>query len=236
MHILVVEDEPVAAKQLVKMISNLGTAERVDWVDSLAECMSYLTSNQPQLIFMDIHLGDGNCFEMLEEVDMQVPLIFTTAYDQYALQAFKQNSIDYLLKPIDPQELKESLDKFCRWQAPVDEEKDTKNRFLVRCGRGFVSIPVEEIAYIMSESKLNFLVNRSGRKYIVDYTLDQLERLLDHQNFQRVNRNFIISCQSVVRAEPYFNYRMLLQLEPQPVKDVVVSRTYLREFKHWMGQ
>jgi len=239
MHILVVEDEAVAAKQLMRLIQSSHQLAQMDWVETVGDCLRYLDSNTPELIFMDVHLGDGTCFDIFGQLPIDIPVIFTTAYDQYTLKAFKVNSVDYLLKPIDPQELNCSLDKFIRLQPlepVVHQSDDFKTRFLVRCGRGFISVDAEDIAYIKSDNKINFLVNQAGRRYVIDYSLDRLQRMLDPKSFQRANRNFIISSKAVARIDSYFNYRLLLQLHPPNSEEIVVSRTYIKGFKQWLGK
>lgn len=171
---------------------------------------------------MDIHLADGLCFEIFEQI-----------------------AVDYLLKPIHPNDLKDSIDKFKRYQLPqatlakmiqklAGEQTVYKCRFLVRLGRGYISIDTDDVAYIISENKLNYLVSTQDKKYVVDHTMDQLQNLLDPKEFQRINRNFIVSSRSLKRMDSYFNNRMLLQLDPTCSQEVLVSRSYLTDFKKWV--
>jgi len=246
MKVLIIEDEMVAANQLKIMIREYQRdIEILDILDNNLDSINYLTTHKPDLIFMDIHLADGLCFEIFEQIAVDTPVIFTTAYDQYTLKAFKINSVDYLLKPIHPKDLKDSIDKFKRYQPPqamlakmIQDLAGTraayKCRFLVRSGHGYISIKTDDVAYVISKNKLNYLVSTDDKKYVVDHTMDQLQNLLDPREFQRINRNFIVSNQSIKRMDSYFNNRMLLQLHPACSQEVLVSRSYLKEFKEWV--
>lgn len=246
MKVLLIEDEMVAASQLKIMIREYQSdIEILDILDNNLDCINYLTDHKPDLIFMDIHLADGLCFEIFEQIAVDTPVIFTTAYDQYTLKAFKVNSVDYLLKPIHPNDLKDSIDKFKRHQPSqatlvkmiqdlAGKQDAYKCRFLVRSGRGYISIDTDNVAYIISKNKLNYLVSVEDKKYVVDHTMDQLQNLLDPKEFQMINRNFIVSSRSIKRMEPYFNNRMLLQLEPACPHEVLVNRSYLKDFKKWV--
>ncbi len=246
MKVLIIEDEMIAANQLKIMIREYQRdIEILDILDNNLDSINYLTTHKPDLIFMDIHLADGLCFEIFEQIAVDTPVIFTTAYDQYTLKAFKINSVDYLLKPIHPNDLKDSIDKFKKYQAPhatltkmiqelAGEQAVYKCRFLVRSGRGYISIDTDDVAYIISENKLNYLVSTQDKKYVVDHTMDQLQNLLDPKGFQRINRNFIVSSRSLKRMDSYFNNRMLLKLDPTCSQEVLVSRSYLKDFKKWV--
>jgi DNA-binding LytR/AlgR family response regulator len=198
---------------------------------------------------MDIQLSDGDCFEIFEQIKILTPIVFITAYDEYMQKAFKVNSIDYLLKPIDKKELANSLTQFVKYRAVnshVDNgiqqfvndilasNKGLKRRFLVRQGKGFVSIDVIDIAYIRSQNKLTYLVLDHGKRYVVDYTLDKVFEMLDPLEFYKINRNYIVSCKSIIKMHPYFNNRMLLVLNPATQDDVLVSRSYLPDFRKWV--
>lgn len=223
MKVLIIEDEMVAANQLKTMIREYQRdIEILDILDNNLDSINYLTIHKPDLIFMDIHLADGLCFEIFEQI-----------------------AVDYLLKPIHPNDLKDSIDKFKRYQLPqatlakmiqklAGEQTVYKCRFLVRLGRGYISIDTDDVAYIISENKLNYLVSTQDKKYVVDHTMDQLQNLLDPKEFQRINRNFIVSSRSLKRMDSYFNNRMLLQLDPTCSQEVLVSRSYLTDFKKWV--
>ena len=246
MKVLIIEDEIVAAHQLKKMIQDYQTdIEILDILDSNLATVNFMTKHKPELIFMDIHLADGLCFEIFEQVVVDTPVIFTTAYDQYTLKAFKVNSVDYLLKPIHPKDLRAAIDKFKKYQPAqtaltkmirdlAGEQVVYKCRFLVRSGRGFVSIETEDVAYIKSENKLNYLITKESKRFVIDHTMEQLQKMLNPKDYQRINRNFIVSNRSIKRMEPYFNNRMLLKLEPHCSQEVLVSRNYLKDFKKWV--
>jgi len=251
MRILIIEDETVAARRLNKMILECEPEAKIlDVLDNALDATKFLSENCPELIFMDIQLADGICFEIFENVEVSSPIIFTTAYDDYMLEAFKVNSVDYLLKPIRVQELRMSMEKLKKFRySPlkqqkldgllaqlIQEKKAYKCRFLVKTGRGFQSVDVNQIAYFLSENKLNFIVVESGKKYLVDQSLDQLEQILDPMEFFKINRNYILSNRCIRRMEPHFNNRMLLVIEPPPRSDVLVSRNHLSHFKDWMDK
>ena len=251
MNILIVEDEVVAARRLEKMILDCESNARILTVlDNALDATKFLSENSPELIFMDVQLADGICFEIFENVEVSSPIIFTTAHDDYMLEAFKVNSVDYLLKPIRVEDLQMSLEKFKKYRyAPAKEQhleglmnqfiqarKAYKCRFLVKTGRVFQSVDVSQIAYFLSENKLNFIVVESGKRYLVDKSLDQLEQILDPMEFYKINRNYILSNRCIRRMEPYFNNRMLLEIEPPPKSDVLVSRNHLNHFKEWMDK
>lgn len=251
MKAIIIEDEIIAAKRLKKMVSDIDQdIEVAEVLDSVLDAVNYLTENQPSLIFMDVQLADGICFEIFEQLEIDAPIIFTTAYNKYMQKAFQVNSVDYLLKPIHPDELEKSISKFKKYQYRngtvnhqriqellqqlTGETKHYKGRFLVKTGRCYVSLNVNEIGYIVSENKLSFLVDHSGKRYVVDYTLEKLEQLLDPLDFCKINRNYIVSHRSVIKIEPYFNNRMLLYLDPSPEHEVLVSRSYLNSFRKWI--
>jgi len=252
MKVLIVEDEIIAAKRLQKLIHACDPSIQIlDVLQTAIDVINFLSEYKPDLIFLDVQLSDGICFEIFERIEVDSPIIFTTAYNDYTLRAFKVNSIDYLLKPIRKEELNQSIKKFkkYRYHDPNSKEelglllreyiKDKnayKCRFLVKSGRGFVSINVDEIAYILSENKLNYIITNSGKRYVVDHTLEQIESMLDPVEFLKINRNFVVSPRCITRIEPHFNNRMLLELDPPSKQDVYVTRSYLKSFKKWMNK
>ncbi|MDN5203707.1 LytTR family DNA-binding domain-containing protein [Fulvivirgaceae bacterium BMA10] len=251
MNVLIVEDEIVAASRLKKLVKACSPEiEVIEVLNTILDTSNYLLKNNPDLIFLDIQLSDGICFELFEKQEIDIPIIFTTAYDHYMQQAFKVNSVDYLLKPVRPEELKNSIEKFKKYKQPqtdtkllndlfaqfVKEKNAYKCRFMVRSGRGFISVDVRDIAYIIAQNKLNYIITKMGKRYVIDYTLDQLQRLLDPKEFLKINRNYIISNSSIVKIEPYFNNRMLVEVDPPANEDVLVSRNYLKNFKAWMDR
>lgn len=194
---------------------------------------------------MDIQIADGLSFEIFKQVSIDSAVIFTTAFDQYAVQAFKVNAIDYLLKPVDPEELHKSLEKFeqQRGSQVIDftsisryfQPEQHKDRFLVKNGQHFTFIQVEDIGYFRSSEGLTQAFCNNGKKYFVDNSLDDLERLLDPRLFFRVSRSMMIHVRSVVKIFPHLNGRLKLEVSPKLPEDVLVSRDRAGEFKVWLG-
>jgi len=253
MKILIVEDETPAAKRLSKMIvKERASAEILDVVDSVDAAVKWLgTFKSPDLIFMDIQLADGVSFDIFKQIKVESPVIFTTAYDQFALKAFKVNSVDYLLKPIDPEELGAAIEKFeqlRKQQAKSYDrgaieslissmtQKDYKERFLVKIGQQLTYITINDIGYFYSEDGIVHVKNKSGKHHILDYTLDQLEKLLDPKLFFRINRKFITSIESINKIHTYFNSRLKLELLPRTDLEVIVSRDRVGDFKSWLDK
>jgi len=253
MNILIIEDEQPAAKRLTQLIlKEESEAKIAGTLDSVESAVKWIkTFNAPDLIFMDIQLADGLSFDIFTKVKINSPIIFTTAYDQYALQAFKVNSVDYLLKPIDPDELSKAFAKFkmvyAHEPATYDQgaiqqliqamtKKDYKERFLVKTGQHLQYINVEDIAYFYSEDGLVHLQTKTTKRYIVDYTLDQLERMVDPNCFFRINRKIITNICAVKKIHTYFNSRLLLDLAPKINLEVIVSRDRVGDFKQWLDK
>jgi DNA-binding LytR/AlgR family response regulator len=260
---LIVEDEPLAARRLADMLARqpepleiLGTAE------SVARAVQQLRAGSaPDVLFLDIHLADGLSFAIFEQVAVRCPVIFTTAYDQYALQAFKVNSVDYLLKPIDADELATALAKL-RARLPAAPAFDPallaqlmhqmqqalpgttappaasyKTQFVVRVGEHLKVVPVDQIAYFFSLEKATFLQTTEGRKFVVDYTMDQLEALLDPRRFFRLNRAYLAQQSAIQDIVHYTNSRLQTVLKPTaPDAQVLVSREKVNPFKSWLDR
>ncbi|HWA32694.1 MAG TPA: LytTR family DNA-binding domain-containing protein, partial [Cyclobacteriaceae bacterium] len=203
-----------------------------------------------QLILTDIRLLDGLCFEIFEKVSVEAPVIFTTAYDQYAIKAFEVNSIDYLLKPVQKDKLKTSLDKL-RYRLTASKSGENidykevmrmlqaapavyKSRFMVRLGQKIIALPAEKIAYFFSENKLTYIVSKEGKRYPMDQPLDELINVLDPRIFYRINRQYIITFESIAEMHPYFKGRIKLVLNPGTEEDVVISAERTPEFKKWI--
>jgi two-component system, LytTR family, response regulator len=251
MKVIIIEDELIAAKRLSSLLLEIdGNINIQKVIGSVIDAANYLTDVKVDLIFMDIQLSDGICFEIFEQVEVNSPVVFITAYDEYMQKAFKVNSIDYLLKPIDKKELRSSIEQFKKYivnnnvsnlgirellQEFSSSKQSYKRRFLVRKGKGFVSIDVQQIAYIVSENKLTYLIAQDGKRYVVDYSLDNILALLNPTEFCKINRNYIISCNSLINMQPYFNNRMILEVVPKPAEDVLVSRSYISSFRDWMN-
>ncbi|MFT3824424.1 MAG: LytTR family DNA-binding domain-containing protein [Chitinophagaceae bacterium] len=257
MKILIVEDEALLAKQLKNMVTSLEpAAEILAHTNSVQTTTQWLQTNDaPDLVLMDIELADGQCFEIFNQVTVKSPVIFTTAYDEYALRAFKVNSIDYLLKPIKEEDLQTALQKWKKltqhkatmsaninMEALVNELRKNGNsqpyrdRFLVKQGQKLISVALKDIAFFFAKNSVNFLITKKGQKFVVDYTLDDIEKNIDPQDFFRANRQFIISHDIIVAIHPWFNGKMKVELTIPSDEDVIVSRDKAPLLKTWLGQ
>lgn len=254
MKVLIIEDEELALKKLRKTLEAAdATAEVVGSADSIKTAVEWLEQHpKPDLILMDIELADGQSFEIFNLIEVKSPVIFTTSYDEYALKAFKVNSVDYLLKPIQKDELQAALDKFRNTQQAGStginieslvkelqlklQPKEYRKRFLVKNGQKLISIEAKDIAYFYSDGRLNFFKTADGKKYIVDYTMDELEEMLDPELYFRISRSFYVSIASIEKIDDYFGNRLILQLKPMVDKEALVSREKVTEFKKWMGK
>ena len=250
MKCLIIEDEKIAAERLKKLILNCDKSiEVIQVLQSVQKSVHWLQTNtiMPELIFMDIQLADGLSFEIFEKTEVPVPVIFTTAYDEYALKAFKVNSIDYLLKPIDKDELCAALNKFHNnrsVQAPqigvLDKVLKTltnnyKSKFVIKVGEHIKVIPSTEIQCFYSLDKNTFLQNINGRDYAINHSLDQLEELLDHSLFFRISRKHIIAMEAITDIISYSSSRLLIKLMANNSSDeCIVSRDRVGEFKNWL--
>ena len=252
MHIVIIEDEQPAARQLKKMLQDIRPgAEILAVLDSVESAVRWIKREEsPDLIFMDIQLGDGLSFDIFNQVNIQVPVIFTTAYDQYALRAFKVNSVDYLLKPIEPDELDGALRKFDRlFQSSKKYDAGMinrliqsfssprfKERFLIKAGPNITYLTVDEIRYCYADDGLLYARTDKGKKHALDYTLDQLEEVLDPAQFFRLNRKVITNVEAIRQIAPYFNSRLVIELIPTSDFEVVVSRDRVSDFKRWLDR
>lgn len=252
MNILIIEDEQLAANRLVRLLKELEPKlEVMDVLDSVEDSVAWLKEQEADLIFMDIQLADGNSFSIFEEVDVFTPIIFSTAYDQYAIRAFEVNSIDYLLKPVKREMLQKSLEKFRRqqhegqyvniaslMQAFQDQQEEVgfQERFLISSHDRLHSIPVENIAFFYGQKRYVFLITKDNRRHIVDYTLGKLETLLDPRGFFRINRQFIISYQAIEQMHTYSKSRIKVVLAPSSDVEAIVSADRAKEFKQWLNR
>ena len=254
MQILIVEDEELAVKKLQKTLAAVNASANIAGVtDSIKSTVEWLQENpQPDLILMDIELADGQSFEIFNLTDVKSPVIFTTSYDEYALKAFKVNSVDYLLKPIQKEELQAALNKFqkIKGNSAVDvnmeilikelqqklQPKEYRKRFLVKHGQKLVSVEIDEIAYFYSDGRLNFFKTYDNKKFVVDYTMDELEEMLEPEKYFRISRSFYVAVNSIDKIDDYFGNRLILQLKPVVDKEALVSREKVTDFKKWMGK
>ncbi len=259
MKILIVEDEDLAVKKLQKVLASVDeSAEVVGVTHSIQSSVDWLQKNDtPDLILMDIELADGQSFEIFERTEVKSTVIFTTSYDEYAIKAFKVNSADYLLKPIQKEDLEAALEKYRQLkkhysnggsQAVFNVEslvkelqqklqpKEFRKRFLVKNAQKLVSIEVDDIAYFYSDGRLNFFKTNDNKKFVVDYTMDELEEMLDPEKYFRISRSFYVSIESVDQIHDYFGNRLILHLKPAVDKEALVSREKVTDFKKWMGK
>jgi DNA-binding LytR/AlgR family response regulator len=252
MNILIVEDEPLAAERLSKLVKQLQTDSKIlATIDSVKRSVAWFNSNpQPDLVFMDIQLADGLSFEIFEQTEVKAPIIFTTAYNEYALKAFKVNSIDYILKPVDESDLKTALDKLKNLTAPASPAKmmesieyamqmltkKYKERFVVKVGEHLKSIETNEILFFYSLEKTTFAQSKDGRKHILDFTLEQLENLLDPKQYFRINRKYMVGLSSIQDMISYTNSRLKLVLKTTDDNDIIVARERVQEFKDWLDR
>jgi len=256
MKILVIEDEELAAEKLINTLKDIdGDITIAGATESVEETLDWLRSHEnPDLIFSDIHLADGLCFDIFKDKAVECPVVFTTAYDHYAIRAFEVNSIAYLLKPIQKEKLQESLEKYHSLKdkfTPHDPLKldrlvdiiqkgssNYKARFLVKVGQKIKSIPTPKIAYFYTREKLNYIVTKSGDKYPVDHTLEEVDTGMDPKIFFRANRKFVINIEAVKEIHPYFKGRLKIELDPEPdlSEDLVISSERTPAFKEWLDQ
>jgi len=251
--ILIIEDEPLAAKRLESLILQCTVEMQIVAIcDSIESSVSFLQANGlPDLIFMDIQLADGLSFTIFDHIEVSCPVIFTTAYEEYAIKAFKVNSVDYLLKPIDIADLQQALTKYESLhsktqstissdiiksvQAAIAEQQSSfKSRFAIRIGEHIKSLPVEDIACFYSLEKATYLSTKEGRSYTVDYTLDAIENMLSPRRFFRINRSYIISHEAIVDIVSYSNSRLKVTLANNSDTHILVSRERVGNFKLWL--
>lgn len=251
MEYLIIEDEYHAAKRLRSLITRIiPDSTCVAVLDSVEDSVAWFNNNDsPDLAFFDIQLADGLSFNIFKEVRIETPVIFTTAFDEYALKAFKTNSVDYLLKPIDDEELSSAIEKYKKFfgqsSAPLDETvinslmrrlntPDYVKRFLIKQGTSLSYVDVENVAYFYSDDGLTFLVTTDRRKHNIDHTLDQVEEVVNPSSFFRINRKFIVNVNAVSKISTYFNSRLKLKLNPSAPDEAVVSREKVKRFKSWL--
>jgi DNA-binding LytR/AlgR family response regulator len=252
MKTLIIEDEQAPAKHLKKLLQEIDSEISIEGViESISEAIEWFANQtEPDLIFMDIQLADGLCFEIFNEISIETPIIFITAFDSYTLEAFKLNSIDYLLKPIGKEELQRSLLKFKKLQTkkqydlPVTEliskliinQNLYKSRFLIKTLRGFTVIHAVDIAFFHIENQFVYLHLFENKQFTIDYSLDTLETLLDPNEFFRINRQCILNILSIRNIQNYFNNRLILEVFPSASSNIelIVSREKVSAFKKWI--
>lgn len=251
MKVFLIEDEPAAMERLKQMIEAEGLAEIMGEADSVESALLWLNNHaMPDAIFTDVQLADGTCFDLFAKYEPKCPVVFITAFNHFAIEAFKVNAQDYLLKPLKKDELKRALQKLNNTLAPLlakldytklaqailHEEKKYEKRYLIRFGEQVRSIASEDIAYVYTTSKAVFAVLQTGKEYPLDKTMDALEKELDPKKFFRINRQFIVSLRSIGQMHIVSKSRVQLELNP-PYKpdDVIVSTEKSPLFKEWLG-
>jgi len=254
MKVVIIEDEAPASRRLERILKESeNEIEILAILESVESSVNWFKNNSmPELLFMDIQLSDGLSFEIFKQVEIKCPIIFTTAYDEYAIQAFKVNSIDYLLKPIDIEDLSNALEKFHNLKSIYNSqnkndiaeilknlnftEKVYKERFLIKSGSNFNLVQVEEIAFFCSDNKLTNFTTFSNKRHFVDYTLDELESLLNPKNFFRVNRQYIININAVENISSFFSSKLKLKLKNHLAEEIIISRERASQFKKWLDR
>ena len=251
MNVLIIEDEKPAARRLNRMLGDLGVQVN-EMLHSVEESIAWFQENEhPDLIFLDIQLSDGLSFEIFEHVQISSAIIFATAYDEYALKAFKLNSIDYLLKPIDEDELKSAVEKYKNQHTkqpdvqlnfedikkllvnPIDRKY--KKRYTIKVGQHLKIISSDDIECFFSENKATYLHTNANRNYLIDGALEQVQTELDPENFFRVNRTFIVQINAIKDIIAYTNSRLKIILNSYSETEIIVSRERVKEFKNWIA-
>lgn len=247
---IIIEDEIHAAEKLQRQLEGLDNDIQIlAKIESVRSAISWLNEHKADLIFLDIHLGDSTSFKIFEEVEIKTPIIFTTAYDQYAIDAFKLNSIDYLLKPVDQKELGKAIEKFENIYLPnagIDysriaellQNKSPKyqKRFMVYSGDKIKTIEKDEVAYFLAEGKYCYLHSFGNQQYLIDFTLDKLDKVLNPDEFFRINRQFLINIKSISQMHSYPKGRVKIDLNPSNKKDAIVSIERASQFKKWLNK
>ena len=255
MTILIIEDEELAVKRLKGILKEVApTAIVVADTDSIESSVEWLQKNTaPDLILMDIELNDGQSFEIFDLVEVKSTVIFTTSYDEYAIKAFKVNSADYLLKPIEKEDLAAALKKYEGLKEHYNSShsiveqlikglqqsmhsREYRNRFLVKQGSKLMSVNVSDIAYFYTDGRLNYFKTNDNKKFVIDYSLEELDTMLELGTYFRINRSFSVSVTSVAKIDDFFGQRLILDLKPAIEKEVLVSRERVTDFKKWMGK
>lgn len=242
MNVLIIEDELLAQEELVRLINkNFTDIIIAARLCSVKESIEWLRENSADLIFMDIQLSDGISFDIFDYVEVRTPIIFTTAYDQYAIQAFKVNGIGYLLKPIIENDLVSAVEKMDYQPDKLKEllnllkpSKEYKSRIAIKSSDKFSFIDISDVAYFYAEDRVTFVVPKEGRAKIVDYTIEALEPLLDPKRFFRLTRGCIASIDSIAGVSKYFNSRLKITLKPHYEGELLVSRVRVVEFVKWL--
>jgi two-component system, LytTR family, response regulator len=248
MKVLIFEDEAPAARKIIKLLNEYDPDIVVlDVIESVGDGIEWFDNNQtPDLIISDIQLSDTLSFELFSQLEIKTPVIFTTAYNEFAIEAFRHYSIDYLLKPIKFEMLSKSIDKFKNFGLRKDPVADFdaiinklkgqnyRNRFLVNYRTGLIPVDSSDVAYFYSEDGVTFIMRKDKKQFIIGESLDNLEGQLNPDYFFRANRKFILSVESVEKVEPYFNQKLIVKVVPESKSEIVISKIKATNFKGWL--
>lgn len=247
---IIIEDERPSARRLDRMLQDLGIQTQA-MLHSVSESVAWFRNNEhPDLILLDIQLSDGISFEIFEQVEVKSAIIFTTAYDEYALKAFKLNSIDYLLKPIDPEELRTAIEKFRNNRSEASNvsvdierirkllinplDKEYKKRFTIKLGQHIKVVETDQVECFYSEHKATYVYTTDRKNYLMDLSLETLNEMVDPADFYRVSRKFLIHRQAIADIISYTNSRLQIKLRHFNEMEIIVSREKVRDFKDWL--
>ncbi len=247
MKVVIVEDEKLAANRLQTLVSEYDASiEILACIESIEETVQYLKQHtHPDVLLLDIHLSDGHSFEIFKQIRYNNPVIFTTAYDQYALEAFKMFSIDYILKPVTLEALAGAFNKLKSLAIPFSSidmnhlepalrKGQYKKRFLGKVGQRLFFIDTEDIAFFQADNKLVHLIDKEGNRYLADYTIEKLVEQLDPEHFFRLNRSIIVNIDAIQQVKPYYNSRLKLSVKgATQQEEIIISRERVSEFKQW---
>lgn len=254
MKVAIIEDEALAAKYLIKMLEETDeTIEVVTVLDSLDAAISFLnTKPSVDLLFMDIELGDGQSFDIYDKVQTDIPVIFITAYREHTLKAFKLNSVDYLLKPVDKQELINALEKFRKVHQPAAKPGSNvidilkkiqakhastyRKRYLAKSGTRLISVDINDVAYFYIKDRLQYIKTKTDKDYIIDWRMDQIEPEVNPEQFFRVNRQFILGYDTIKKIHTWFNGKLKVEVAPTAHEEIVIGRLRAGEFRRWLGE
>ncbi len=256
MKVLIIEDEPFAQQELKRLLGKLNVEiEILEMIDTVEDSVAWLKSNPaPDLIFLDIQLADGLSFEIFKQIKIEAPVIFTTAFDEYAIQAFRLNSVDYLLKPIKIGDLKNAMAKLDAMKKQFASHEQVslgitpeqlqsllqlgkpeyKSRFIARVGDQIKYVPVGEVAYFYAEDNVVFMVTTKSDRYIIEHSIEELDGLVDPKDFFRLNRGVLAHIGSINKVYKYMSSRLKIELKPETEKEILVSRARVSEFMEWM--
>lgn len=251
MKVIIIEDEKLSAELLSRLLARIDPAiEILAVLDSVKRSVdAFQQGLKADLIFLDIHLADGLSFELFSQIALDIPVVFTTAYSEYAIKAFEVNSVDYLLKPIGKNELSRAIDKFKKYNTEQHQRmieqissayqqlnKQYKSRFMVKVGATLESIKTDDVLHFITHDGLTFLTIANGKRYPIDYTLDQLEALVSPDQFFRINRKVILSLHAIGKISTYVNSRLVINSPQLEGESAVVSRERVNDFKAWLDR